>query len=108
MRNLAAAGGSIVALASLLVACGHRPPPAPPASKPHQSVVTAPNQVVAAPVHPDPRVGAIFLGVGDLHACTGSVLHSAAGHLVLTAAHCLPGAGAVPFSAGFAGAAAPC
>jgi hypothetical protein len=107
MRKLAAAGGSIVALASFLVACGHRPPPAPPTSEPHRPVVTAASQVVAAPVHPDPRVGAIFLGGGNLHACTGSVLHSAAGNLVLTAAHCLAGGGPATFIPGFAGSAAP-
>jgi hypothetical protein len=40
-------------------------------------------------VRPDPRIGAIFLGGHDLHTCTGSVLHSATGDLILTAAHCL-------------------
>jgi Trypsin-like peptidase domain len=45
--------------------------------------------VTAAQVDPDPRVGAVFLGGGTLHTCTGSVLHSATGDLVLTAAHCL-------------------
>jgi hypothetical protein len=100
-------GGSIAVLAWLLAACGHRPPPAPPPSKPQQPVVNAANQVVAAPVHPDPRVGAIFLGGGDLHACTGSVLHSAAGDLVLTAAHCLIGGGPATFIPGFPGSAAP-
>ncbi len=56
---------------------------------------------------PDPRVGAIFLGGSDLHACTGSVLHSAAGNLVLTAAHCLSVGGPATFVPGFAGKAAP-
>jgi len=107
MRKLAAVGGPLVVLASLLAACGHRPPPAPPSSKPQQPVASAANQVVAAPVQPDPRVGAIFLGGGDLHACTGSVLHSAAGDLVLTAAHCLGGGGPATFVPGFAGSAAP-
>jgi hypothetical protein len=110
MRILAAALGSIVALASLLTACGHRPPAASPTSKPEQAAdhtVDSANRVVAAPVHPDPRVGAIFLGGRDLHTCTGSVLHSAAGDLVLTAAHCLPGGGPATFIPGFAGSAAP-
>src|SRR6202041_4072259 len=70
------------------------------------AVVEAANQVIAAPVNPDPRVGAVFLGGNDLHTCTGSVLHSAAGDLVLTAAHCLA-AGPVTFVPGFAGNAAP-
>jgi Trypsin-like peptidase domain len=107
MRILAAAVGSIVGLASLLVACGHQPPVAPVTSKPQQAVVDAANHVVAAPVRPDPRVGAVFLGGSDLHACTGSVLHSAAGNLVLTAAHCLGAGGPATFVPGFAGKAAP-
>jgi hypothetical protein len=43
----------------------------------------------AQPMPPDPRVGAVFLGGGDLHTCTGGVLDSTAGDLILTAAHCL-------------------
>ncbi len=65
------------------------------------------NQVIAAPVHPDPRVGAFFVSGGDLHTCTGSVLHSAAGNLVLTAAHCLTGDVPARFVPGFAREAAP-
>jgi hypothetical protein len=110
MRILAAAVGSIVGLASLLVGCGHPPPAAAPSSKPHQAadqVASAANQVIAAPVNPDPRVGAVFLGGSDLHMCTGSVLHSAAGNLVLTAAHCLGAGGPETFVPGFAGKAAP-
>jgi Trypsin-like peptidase domain len=106
MRILAAAVGSIGSLASLLAACGHQSPAAPATSKPPQAVA-ATNRVVAARVDPDPRVGAIFLGGGDLHACTGSVLHSANGNLVLTAAHCLGGGDPATFVPGFAGQAAP-
>jgi hypothetical protein len=108
MRILGAVG-SMVGLASLLAGCGHQPPAAPVTSKPQQAAdntVNSANQVMAAPVNPDPRVGAVFLGGGDLHACTGSVLHSAAGDLVLTAAHCLAG-GQATFVPGFAGQAAP-
>ena len=105
MRILAAMG-STLGLASLLAACGHQSPAAPPASKPKQAVVEAAKQVVAGPVNPDPRVGAVFLGGNDLHTCTGSVLHSAAGDLVLTAAHCL-GAGPATFVPGYAGNAPP-
>jgi Trypsin-like peptidase domain len=107
MRILAAGVVSTVGLASLLAACGHQASSVPAISKPAQSVVDEANRVVAAPVDPDPRVGAIFLGGSDLHACTGSVLHSAAGNLVLTAAHCLGAGGAVTFVPGFAGKAAP-
>jgi V8-like Glu-specific endopeptidase len=39
--------------------------------------------------------------------CTGSVVHSAGGNLVLTAAHCLAGASKMAFVPGFAGDAAP-
>jgi Trypsin-like peptidase domain len=45
--------------------------------------------IAAAEVGPDPRVGAVFLGAGTLHTCSGAVLDSPAGDLVLTAAHCL-------------------
>jgi hypothetical protein len=101
--------GSTVGLAWLLAGCGHQPSAAPVTSKPQQAAgptVDAANRVVAAPVNPDPRVGAVFFGGGDLHACTGSVLHSAAGDLVLTAAHCVAG-GQVTFVPGFARQAAP-
>jgi Trypsin-like peptidase domain len=107
MRILAAAMGSIVGLASLLAGCGHQPPSAPATSKPEQTVVDEANRIIAAPVDPDPRVGAVFLGGSDLHACTGSVLHSAGGNLVLTAAHCLGAGGPATFVPGFARKAAP-
>ncbi len=58
---------------------------------------------IAGPVEPDRRVGAIFLGGGNQHVCTGSVLHSAGGNLVLTAAHCLAGASQISFAPGLAG-----
>src|SRR5262249_25169583 len=55
----------------------------------------------AAPVPPDPRVGAVFLGGGSLHTCSGGVLDSAGGDLIVTAAHCVaPGVDA-PFLARF-------
>jgi hypothetical protein len=107
MRILAAAVGSTVGLATLLVACGHQPPAAPATSKPEQAVVGSAKQVMAAPVNPDPRVGAVFLGGSDLHACTGSVLHSPGGNLVLTAAHCLGAGGPATFVPGFRGKATP-
>ncbi|WKG05886.1 serine protease [Mycolicibacterium sp. HK-90] len=43
----------------------------------------------AASVPSDRRVGAVFLGGTAIHTCTGAVLASASGDLVLTAAHCL-------------------
>lgn len=45
--------------------------------------------VMAAAVPADSRVGALYLDDSDLHTCSGSVLHSAKGDLVLTAAHCV-------------------
>lgn len=53
------------------------------------SVSSASATVTAKPVNPDPRIGAIFLGGRSVHTCTGSILHSVAGDLILTAAHCL-------------------
>src|SRR6201992_4373475 len=103
MRILPAAVG----VAMVVVACGHQAQSAPPTSKLEQAVTGTANRVTAGSVAPDPRVGAVFLSGNDLHACTGSVLHSAAGNLVLTAAHCLAGAGQVTFIPGFAGSAAP-
>lgn len=107
MRILAAGVVSTLGLASLLAACGHGASSAPVSKKPEQSVVDEANRVIAVPVAPDRRVGAIFLGGSNLHACTGSVLHSAAGDLVLTAAHCLGAGGKATFVPGFAGQAAP-
>lgn len=64
-------------------------------------------EAVAGPVDPDKRVGAIFVDNGPLHVCTGSVVHSAGGNLMMTAAHCLAGASQITFVPGFAGDAAP-
>ncbi|MBW0012074.1 serine protease [Mycobacterium sp.] len=99
-----------VGLATLLASCGR---PAEHAARPTMSVpvATAPVQrlsqpqqhAVAGPVDPDKRVGAIFLNGGNVHVCTGSVVHSASGNLVMTAAHCLAGATQISFVPGFAG-----
>src|SRR6201997_4342520 len=61
----------------------------------------------ATPMLADPLVGAVFLGASDLHTCTGSVLHSRTGNLILTAAHCLASNDSVTFSPGFSGRADP-
>jgi hypothetical protein len=103
MRILAAGVG----LAVMLAGCGHQAQSAPATGKPSPMAVGAVNRVIAAPVNPDPRVGAFFLTDGDLHACTGAVLDSASGDLVLTAAHCLSTGGAARFVPGFARTAAP-
>jgi hypothetical protein len=41
----------------------------------------------AQPISPDPKLGAVY--VGTKHLCTGSVLDSPAGDLILTAGHCV-------------------
>jgi hypothetical protein len=107
MRILAVGAGLIVGLAISTPACGHQSRAVPMTSTPQSAMVNAANQVIAAPVNPDPRVGAVFLGDADLHACTGSVLHSAAGNLVLTAAHCLTPGVPATFVPGFARNATP-
>lgn len=68
----------------LATACAH-PPQHPPT---HHPTATAMATADDAPT-PDPRVGAVFLGGETLHVCTGSVLDSATGDLILTAAHCM-------------------
>lgn len=53
--------------------------------------VTLVPQNPALAVGVNPRVGAVFLGEKSMHVCSGSVLDSVAGDLILTAAHCVPG-----------------
>ncbi|MGV0815607.1 trypsin-like peptidase domain-containing protein [Mycolicibacterium boenickei] len=43
----------------------------------------------AEPVTPDRRVGALFVGDTEIHTCSGAVLASTSGDLILTAAHCV-------------------
>ena len=52
-------------------------------------------------------VGAVFLGGGSLHSCSGAVLESAGGDLILTAAHCIADGVDATFVAGFNNDAAP-
>jgi Trypsin-like peptidase domain len=103
-----------LAVAALLTSCkrppGHALGPAmSPArtSGPVQRLSQPQQKSVAGPVDPDKRVGAIFIDGGPLHVCTGSVVHSAGGNLMMTAAHCLAGASQITFVPGFAGDAAP-
>lgn len=75
--------------AALAVSCGQSVPAglhAPPGQPAPAASATA---AVAHAVAPDPRVGAVFLGANTLHTCSGAVLHSAGGDLILTAAHCM-------------------
>ncbi len=104
----------VVGLATLLTSCGR---PAGHASIPSMSSPRTSASVqrlsqpqhgaVAGPVDPDLRVGPIFLNGATQHVCTGAVVHSAGGNLVMTAAHCLAGASQITFVPGFAGDGAP-
>jgi hypothetical protein len=94
-------------LALLLSACGPQANPAATSSARENQASHLVAHVVAGPVAVDPRVGALFLAGGDLHTCTGSVLDSVGGDLVLTAAHCLGGDTQPTFVPGFSGHAAP-
>ena len=88
--RVAAAVLAITMAATATVSC-QRPAPPPP---------TVP---AARPVPPMPAVGAVFLGGTDTHTCTGAVVHSAPGDLVLTAAHCLEAQYPATFVPGFDG-----
>lgn len=77
-------------LASSTSCSEHQAPRSTPKSPSSQHLAASVRATVTAePVAPDPRVGAIFLGGHSLHTCTGSVLHSTTGDLILTAAHCM-------------------
>ena len=104
----------LVGLATLLTSCGRPADHAasvrtsgPQTSASVQRLSQPEPGQVAGPVDPDPRVGAIFFDSGTLHSCTGSVVHSTGGDLVLTAAHCLSGRSQATFVPGFAGDDAP-
>lgn len=88
----------------LLLAAGSRPAGSVGGTGTHVQLDAIP---VAAPVNPDPRVGPLFLLGDTLHYCTGSVVHSSTGDLILTAAHCLANGFPATFVPGFANAAAP-
>jgi hypothetical protein len=92
----------LTGLVSLSASCSDPAPavlPGPPA-------VAGSTVAVAQQVPADPRVGAVFLGGQSLHTCSGAVLDSAAGDLILTAAHCLAAGAETYFVPGFTDAAA--
>ena len=64
--------------------------------------VAAGAAVVPGP-RPDPRVGAVFLGSDSVHTCSGAVLDSLAGNLIITAAHCLDASFDATFAPGYRG-----
>jgi hypothetical protein len=94
----------VALLLASTAACGEGPPP--PEPHPTSQTPTA-TKDSAAPVPPDARVGALFLGAGDLHTCTAGVLDSKGGDLVLTAAHCVAEDIDTTFVAGFSDTADP-
>jgi hypothetical protein len=103
---------SAVLVAGLLaMAAGCRAPsaaPPPPETQTQAPAPSAPTTThAAAPVAPDPRIGALFLGAGDLHTCTAAVLDSKDGDLILTAAHCVAQDVDTTFVAGFSDTADP-
>jgi Trypsin-like peptidase domain len=77
--------------------CGRPAAPTQPVAQPQPGAPTA------SPVAANPKVGAVFQGATELHTCSGSVLHSNSGNLILTAAHCLAGGVNATFAPGFAG-----
>lgn len=88
-----------VALTALLAGCSGAPAAIPPLPL---TTAAAADEQTAAAIEPDPRVGAVFLGDQTLHVCSGSVLDSPAGDLILTAAHCLADGVDAYFVPGFA------
>ncbi|MFF4354696.1 trypsin-like serine peptidase [Streptomyces sp. NPDC001530] len=62
--------------------------------------------VQAAATKETARVGALFHGSGG-HFCTASVVHSAGRDLIVTAAHCVDGGGAMRFAPGYRDGKAP-
>jgi Trypsin len=93
----------VIGLLALTAGCGRT---APPETHPPGHTPTA-TKMTAAPVPPDARIGALFLGAGDLHTCTAGVLDSKDGNLILTAAHCVAGGVDTTFVAGFSDTADP-
>ena len=100
---VALATGLLTALT--LSACGGSPRPVLPV--PSAAALATKTRPTAEPVSPDPRVGAVFLVGTTMHVCTGGVLNTPSGNLILTAAHCLAGGVDAAFVAGFNNEAAP-
>jgi hypothetical protein len=99
------AAGRMVLATGLLVAstssCARRVPAEQATS------AAAETSSTARPMLPDSRVGAVFLGGGSMHTCSGAVLDSAGGDLILTAAHCVAEGIDAAFVPGFNKQAAP-
>jgi hypothetical protein len=87
----------VTGLLAVAVACARQAPPTP------QQAAGDPAgaEKTAGAASPDPRIGALFLGAGDLHTCTAGVLDSKGGDLIITAAHCVAEGMDTTFVAGF-------
>ena len=63
-----------------------------PGTGPIPDGAVANGNITAQPFDGIPKVGAVFFSVGGMvsaHYCTASVVHSASGNLIVTAAHCV-------------------
>jgi hypothetical protein len=103
MRKLS----KVLALVLLVAACGQPAGPVSISGMPARLVDQAAWIPFAVPVNPLPAVGALFLGGRNLHTCTASVVHSNAGDLILSAAHCFVNGVTATFVPGFANSANP-
>ncbi len=92
---------AVVAVFLALAGCGGHP--GPPVARPSPPLPPP----TAGPVGANPLIGAVFVGDTDQHTCTGAVLHSGSGDLILTAAHCLAGGSDATFVPGFSGDSGP-
>jgi V8-like Glu-specific endopeptidase len=66
--------------------------PGPPVTGPIPDGTTVNGKTKAVPFDGVSKVGAVYFSVGGVvsaHYCTGSVVHSASGDLIATAAHCV-------------------
>lgn len=79
----------LVGLVALPVSCAQPSRTVQTASAPTSTSAQSESGPSAKPVRAEPRVGAVFLGNQSLHTCSGAVLDSTSGDLILTAAHCL-------------------
>jgi hypothetical protein len=93
---------AVSALVALLAAACS--PPAIKADTRSRDADTVTAGAATAPgPRPDPRVGAVFLGSDSVHTCSGAVLDSLAGNLIITAAHCLDASLDATFAPGYRG-----
>jgi hypothetical protein len=98
---------AIAALVALVPSCTDPADLPRPAAASAQPAAASVGEVSANSVEPDRRIGAMFLGSQSLHTCSGAVLDSRAGDLIITAAHCIADGVDAYFVPGFANHAQP-